>query len=290
VTERAFSRIIVILDGGPGAERAIPVASALARQAQLPLTLVRVVPDGDSGDEADAYLRARQAEVAGVTDRAVLRGVPVADAIVDFLARHARALLCCTTHARSGLGELILGSVAEDLMRRSPVPVLLVGPGTPLPSGGGRYRTLVLCVEDDAIDAATARLLPVAERVCVGANLHPWLFQVLEPSGPAPSDQDDEPNGAGQLPRLTKALVDAGLPAQQLVSHATDVPEAISFFAGTLTGPIVALSSRRRSLSERLREGSVAVGVARTAPCPVLVVGPSCRSHEELPGHAQTTT
>jgi nucleotide-binding universal stress UspA family protein len=290
MTDGWFSRIIVLLDGGPVAERAIPVARALAAQAGLPMTLVRVVPDGGPGDDADAYLRARRVEAAGVVDQKVLWGVPAADTILGFLGEHPRSLLVCTTHARSGLGELFLGSVAEELIRRSPVPVLLVGPHSALAPSGDRYQELIMCVEEDRLDPATSRLLPVANDLCRGANLHPWLFRVLEPSTSAPVGQQGKLDGAGVLRRLTETLANDGLEADQQVTRAGEVAPAITFFAGTLSSPIVALSSRRRSLSERMREGSVAVDVARTAPCPLLVVGPSCTSAEELPDHMRTPT
>jgi nucleotide-binding universal stress UspA family protein len=38
------------------------------------------------------------------------------------------------THGRTGLTHMIVGSVAEDVIRRSPVPVLVVGPKV-VPSG-----------------------------------------------------------------------------------------------------------------------------------------------------------
>jgi hypothetical protein len=41
MTGTSISRIVVALDGGPEAERAIPVASVLAVQAGVPMTLVR---------------------------------------------------------------------------------------------------------------------------------------------------------------------------------------------------------------------------------------------------------
>ena len=288
MTER-FNRIIVILDGGPAAERAIPVASALAAQVRSPVKVVRVVPRDASSDDAEAYLSAVQRTATGVTDWAVLSGVTAADALVDFLGGYPRALLCCTTHAHSGLGELLLGSVAEEMMRRSPVPVLLVGPHAALPATGDRYQELIVCVEDDRIDPATSRLLPIAQDLCLGATLHPWLFRVLDPSTAVPVDEEGKGKAAGALPRLTQALAEGGVHAAQQVIRAGDVAQAISFFSGTLNGPIVAVSSHPRSLSERMREGSVAVDVARIAPSPLLVIGPNCTSRDEMSGQGQTS-
>jgi nucleotide-binding universal stress UspA family protein len=51
-----------------------------------------------------------------------------ADAILDFARQREIDLIVVATHGRSGLGKVLMGSVAEKVFRQSPVPVLTIGP------------------------------------------------------------------------------------------------------------------------------------------------------------------
>jgi nucleotide-binding universal stress UspA family protein len=51
---------------------------------------------------------------------------PVAQAILDAAERYGADLIVMGTHGRTGLQRVLLGSVAESVLRRSPVPVLVV--------------------------------------------------------------------------------------------------------------------------------------------------------------------
>lgn len=79
---------------------------------------------------ADDTLRARvaAAEKAGVAARAMLRvGVPF-EQIVEAAAEEAADMLVIGTHGRSGLNRLLMGSVAERVVRLASCPVLTVRP------------------------------------------------------------------------------------------------------------------------------------------------------------------
>ena len=52
----------------------------------------------------------------------------VADAILNFARQRQIDLIVVATHGRSGLGKMLMGSVAEKVFRQSPVPVLTLGP------------------------------------------------------------------------------------------------------------------------------------------------------------------
>lgn len=63
----------------------------------------------------------------------VRRGGP-AEAICRFAADERCDLVVMSTHGRTGLTRLIMGSVAEEVLRHAPCPVLLVRPGITVPS------------------------------------------------------------------------------------------------------------------------------------------------------------
>ena len=143
-----FTRIVVPLDGSETAEQALAPAAELARLIHVPLHLVEVIDlarlqqIGAYGmelvaapieemllaerDTATAYL-------ADVQKRLTAEGLqvtvsaPVGLIVQRILeATQPSDLLVIASHGRSGVQRWFLGSVAEDVMRRSPVPVMLV--------------------------------------------------------------------------------------------------------------------------------------------------------------------
>jgi nucleotide-binding universal stress UspA family protein len=142
-----YQRIVVPVDGSELAELAIPHAVELAAVTGADLHLVRVV-DIVSGQpfgayvalEATGYAEALNAEATESMDylgmlqnRLTARGLRVTTETrrgpaVHELTQCARAgdLIVMATHGRGGVRRWLIGSVAEEVIRHSPVPVLLV--------------------------------------------------------------------------------------------------------------------------------------------------------------------
>ena len=76
---------------------------------------------------AEQYLQAQAARFdAGIeVTTKVVRGLP-ADALLQHVESLERPMVVMTTHGRSGLGRVVLGSVAEKVTQASGDPVLLV--------------------------------------------------------------------------------------------------------------------------------------------------------------------
>lgn len=145
-----YQRILVPVDGSPLSDRALEEAIRLASLTQASLHLVHVadmqtyaaaldMAAGANAFDMKAAMREAgatileacgkrvQAAALQVTSE-VVEGGPgsVADHVLD-CARHWGAdLIVLGTHGRRGLGRFLLGSDAEQLLRSSPVPVLLV--------------------------------------------------------------------------------------------------------------------------------------------------------------------
>lgn len=142
-------RIVACVDGRPQAERALPVVAAWARRLGLRVSVVtaadpllvrstlgrhrrgatgQYLPDGDP----QAYLAALATSpaFAGVTvDTEVLWGLASPHVTIgEHLDRHPALVAAATTHARTGFARAALGSEAAQIVRRSPVPVLVVPP------------------------------------------------------------------------------------------------------------------------------------------------------------------
>ena len=154
-----IDKLLVPLDGSGLAEQALAKALDVAEGWQPTFMLLRAAeastwPGVDPTDEqirvvheAEEYLNAVQARLASKGIRKVETSVwygPPAAAIVE-AARVGRAdLIVMTTHGRSGLGRLILGSVAEAVLRGTSIPIMLLrADGAPVqpPVGVARERS-----------------------------------------------------------------------------------------------------------------------------------------------------
>jgi nucleotide-binding universal stress UspA family protein len=150
---RNRQRIVVALDGSELAERILPIVSAMAARTGAKLTLVRAyVPDEEeAGTTAAGFLvglrrsggqalqvRASRHEIARYmadmverlraegleADFELLVGDP-GEAIVDEAEGLGAELIAMTTHGRTGLRRLALGSVAGYVVGHASCPVLL---------------------------------------------------------------------------------------------------------------------------------------------------------------------
>jgi len=148
-TTEPYRRILLPFDASRPSWRALDEAIALARDCGATLELLSVFeparhvsgfePARVALDEILPQARARVAEpLAEAAARARKAGVQADQRLVDgaefelpqlvadLVARSGADLVVLGTHGRRGLGRALLGSVAEAVMRRSPVPVLML--------------------------------------------------------------------------------------------------------------------------------------------------------------------
>jgi len=71
---------------------------------------------------------AREMESRGVTASMVVTVALAVDGIIQAAEETGADLIAIGTHGRSGLGRLVLGSVADGVIRRSTIPTMLVNP------------------------------------------------------------------------------------------------------------------------------------------------------------------
>ena len=142
-----YRHILVAIDGSDISRLAADEAIKFASEQQAELRFIHVVDedviywsaDGVILDSVFETLRksgqaildaaAAAAGRAGLRAETVLQetvGKRLHDVIVAEAAAWPADLLVLGTHGRGGLGHLILGSVAEGVVRLSPVPVLLI--------------------------------------------------------------------------------------------------------------------------------------------------------------------
>lgn len=142
-----FQKIVVPLDGSKQAESALKPAAFIARafQAAIKLVMVEEMPPHLSKDEweltqdevldrnrheSEEYLRGLCHEMRSDgcnVSFAVLSLGPAAQRILEDVEAERPDLIVLSSHGRTGLPRVVLGSVAESLARQSPCPVMVVG-------------------------------------------------------------------------------------------------------------------------------------------------------------------
>lgn len=285
-----FGSIVVPLDGSPLAEHALPLAAALARRAGSQVELVRAhvlyaLQETHAGrlpyDPAEEAEWRRQEQLyldgtagwlrpqAGVAVRTALIDGLVEDALLEHVRACKADLVVMTTHGRGGVGRLLLGSVADRLVREAPVPVLLTRPGEgalqliPEPS---LQRLLVPLDGSPLAEQALAPALELARLLEARCT----LLRVVE-TGPAAEAVLDEHRADAEtyLRSAAQRLAGSVLPVRTRVVVARHAAEAIA--AEARASDLIVLATHGRGGIRRLLLGSVASKVIHESPVPVLV-------------------
>jgi len=147
----AYRRILVAVDGSPTSMKGLREAIRLAKDSRAQLFLVHVVNEFYAFANLDGSVqgvdlvpalreggRRILAKAKAVADKEGIRaktlmretlGGPAAETIVRDARKQRADLIVLGTHGRRGLRRAVMGSDAEQVVRRSPVPVLLVRAG-----------------------------------------------------------------------------------------------------------------------------------------------------------------
>jgi nucleotide-binding universal stress UspA family protein len=147
-----YARILVPIDGSTLSERGLDEACAIAAKLGSAVRLIHVVDDASlvmnaaglasnvgellmslaSAGELILDAGRRRSKKHNLFVETVLRHCTagrVADVIVQEATQWPAELIVIGTHGRRGVGRLLLGSDAEQVLRSAPVPVLLVRAG-----------------------------------------------------------------------------------------------------------------------------------------------------------------
>lgn len=298
--------IMVPLDGSAFAEAALPIAFHLARRDEAELQLVRVqeppLPitrvggapvrdpafDQELRREAGRYLEALVGRI-GASGSARTRATLLDGRVAETLGAHARDtrvdLVVMTTHARGGVTRAWLGSVADGLLRRSPVPALLLRPGEdgsgPDPEVGFRRVLLPL----DGFEAGN-RIIEHAMAVAGVKGVEYTLLRVLAASespvraalpqrGEPPSSRTQRATVEAALDSTAETLRSRGVTVKTQTVVDDSAARGILEYAGQSGVDLVAMTTRSRGGLERMLLGSVADKVLRTSDRPLLLWNPT---------------
>ncbi|MCS7206989.1 MAG: universal stress protein [Dehalococcoidia bacterium] len=293
--------ILVALDGSPIAEQVLPWARLLGERLPARLILFTAVPPlTPEVRQAYAHLRlpleaavhvARAEEYLSLTARPLREvglevfikaqeGEPVSQILAYAQEVHAD-FIALTTHGRTGLTRLMLGSVADRLVRTASIPLLLVKARPPTARPTPPQVQSVLVPLDGSPLAET--VLPLALDLATALQTEVILARVVS----TPAVVSMWPEASSYVTETLEALRQEAL--AYLSTHQTRLQAQghrvrVEVREGQPAEELVALARRHKSLvvmathgyggARRLLLGSVAQRVVLTLGGPVVVVRP----------------
>jgi nucleotide-binding universal stress UspA family protein len=169
----SLRNMLYLTDFSEPSEAALPFASAIARgygakvyalHVFLPDPYVYTTPELTAAaiegleEAAKASMVRVESSLAGLRHETIVeRGIGIWAAVEQAIKDHAIDLIVLGTHGRTGAEKFLLGSVAEEIFRRSPVPVLTIGPGVRSSThSGGRFHRVLFATDFTADSVAAA--------------------------------------------------------------------------------------------------------------------------------------
>lgn len=265
-----YERILVPLDGAKYSEEILPHAAGLARVHGTGLTLMRVVRKESDKIEAEAWIETLAGSLSAQGICVVARA-DFADVIVEEARRVPGTLIAMTSHGRSGLMEVMLGSVALRVVRGAGAPVLVYRPSGADGQGGSpvKVNRIVLPLDGTRVSEAMAQQAALLAK-WLDAEL--FVVSVLDPTAriDAAVPVGDVMESSYVRARASDYAATYGVRVNWETLHG-EPAEAIAQFIDGSSDAILAMTTRGRRGMESAFLGSVTAGCLRTAGVPVLI-------------------
>jgi nucleotide-binding universal stress UspA family protein len=292
----ALQPIVVGLDFSAGSEAALLRAADLAERLHARLHLVHAastmrVEHGDALFDDTVHSVERRTrefveEALGSTEAfdvigpevVVRRGEAAADALVRYARQVGAGLVVVGTHGLRGVRRFLMGSVAEEVVRRAPCPVLTVPNAAARTAPGPSAPVLVPVDFSDVNREAVSAAQLIASQFAAPVE----LVHIVERTGPYPdfynnipgllTFYDTVPDSEGQIePHLRRFGEDVGGVAGYHVRRGRPDRTIAEVAEETGAGLIVMATHGLTGLDHALI-GSVTERTLRRAPCPVLAL------------------
>lgn len=311
-----YKMIMVPTDGSGFDREAIRVALRIAERTEAEVRLVRVLATGSffgmaaaaegtaiaaeivqsERDRALSELYALAAECRNVSNATItvdLHGGPVPDVLEACARRHEVDLIVISTHGRSGIARLSLGSVTDSLIRHTTIPVLVVKPPTSYlnPQVSEPFKRIVVPLDGSTL---AEQILPRVLTLAKLEEAHITLLNVLVPQSYSQKEvvdpvlpwwEKDISVAQTYLHRIARRLRRNGLTVTTDIVISDNVASAIGDFASREKADVIAIATHGRGGLARLIRGSVADAVMHSAKASMLVFKPEtvAEQSESLP-------
>lgn len=282
-----FDRILVPTDGSETVERVIEAVLDVAAHHDAAVHFLYVADSNRPNFEAaeaeirDSLLARGESVVEGPATRArnrdlhvvtVVREGDPAPTIVEYADEAAIDCIVMPTHGRTGVARLVLGSITEDVVRQSAIPVLAIRPEATV-----RFpfeRVLVPTDGSDVADSAlqtgievartydaSLRFLNVVDTASLGPDIGSYIdVDRLDSRARTLLDETADTATAAGLTDVEHA-VEYGAPNEQIERYVEDHDV-----------DLVVMGTHGLTGLDRYLLGSTTEKTLRTAPVPVLTV------------------
>jgi nucleotide-binding universal stress UspA family protein len=306
---KTFKTILHPTDLSSNADASLPYAVALAKQNAGVIHLLHIFEEDPAAPLASGivigttgwYYTARLEHEKKLVDLAqahterfgiqfipkLVTGHP-AHATVKYAEKIDADAIVISTHGRTGFSHLLLGSIAEKIIRLSAIPVLTVRPGGGIPPGGLHFHTVVVPTDFSANAAAA---IPYAVGLAKRDNGKLVLAHSVEDAvyyTSAAASEGIGPDIEQWMATITadaeKRLVDQGkaitaeygVPVETVLKRGRPF-EQLDELAKEYNADLMVISTHGYTGLSHLVFGSVAEKVVRGTPCPVLSVRPEAK-------------
>lgn len=292
-----FKNILVPLDGSTLSEASLAAAAVLAERLHSPVILLHVIEQGAPSQvhaerhltepaEAETYLRqvAQRAFPVGVKVETHVHTAPVTD-VARSIAEHATNefqpdLIVTCTHGRSGMRDMLFGSIAQQIVAEGTTPLLLIKPG----AGPFQMQNIMLPLDPDSFHDDS---LAPAELLAKTFKSKLQLLSVIPTYGTLAGEQAltsslmpattqavldlREQNAREHLDQHVQAFRQEGLAASATVARGDPAPTIVKT-AEQLAADLIILSTHRKSGIGAFWARSVAPKVAQLTRIPLLLI------------------
>lgn len=299
-----FARILVPLDGSRLAEAALPAASALRLAFGSSITLIHVL-ESDApkdthgerhlrdGQEAEAYLADTASRYfpdgAGIQHHVHTGGISdVSESLTEHFLELGQDLIIMCVHGRGGILRMVTGNIAQRILGRHIVPVLLVRAGIGGPIAPTFRRFLV------ALDGKPdhEQGLAIAEELAHKTGAHILLLTVVPTRGTLMGERgatglllpratqellsQTEASAARYLEEQASKLSLAGITVETAVRRGYP-PGQIASLARAASADLIVLGTHGRAGTQAFWAGSTAHRLVGRTHTPLLLI-PTVRS------------
>lgn len=296
----SLRNVLYATDFSATSESAFPYATAICRRFGSTLHLAHVLSDTnvllmtggvdyvsadtiyeDARSEAREKTQQLTTRLGKISCRTYLQYGQVWTNLSNIVREQNIDLIVLGTHGRTGLGKLLLGSVAEDILRHAPCPVLTVGPRVCGRARLPEFRTIggelapveldlrhILCATN--VTPVSPEVTSLAIALAKGFAAQLTLMHVIEKY----TNSQDRP----ALIETGVKRLQAAVPSDVMLTHAPEivvevgsVPECIVKVAREREADLIVLGAHPANLTTHVPWTTVHDVVAH-APCPVLTV------------------
>jgi nucleotide-binding universal stress UspA family protein len=302
-----LERILVPLDTSETSKSVVPFTTFLATHLHQPVHLVTVIPDtmGFHGigprhqdpkkaSAAQQNLDAVRTQLTdhGITTTSEVSAGHVAERILAVAESFGAGLIAMATHGRVGPERWFVGSVADQIVRGSSTPVLLMRPGADGDAAHSSVDHVILPLDGSHLAEVG---LPYATFLAQSLHVPMTLVRTVDPTalmsgsdslgdGPSPELYDLlESDAKEYLDGVASSMKNSGIETYQASGLRPPVGEIIDR-AHSTGHALVVMSTHGRSGLGRTVLGSVTDRVIRSSEAPVLVVRPGADMVDEGDG------